>query len=55
MKEELRAKATSTSASTVWNSVRARSRVFLQCKEVIKLSLIDGPIDVIRELVEHIA
>ena len=39
-----------TSVDTVGNSVRSRSRVFLQSKEVIKLSLINSPIDVIRSL-----
>ena len=50
MKEKLRTQATSTPADTVGNSVRARSRVFLQSKEVIKLSLIKSPIDAIRSL-----
>ena len=35
---------------TVGNSVRSRSRVFLQSNEVIKLSLINSPLDVIRSL-----
>ena len=49
-KEELRTKPTSTSVNIVGNSVRSRSRAFLQSKEVIKLSLINSPIDVIRSL-----
>ena len=50
IKEELRTQATSTPVGTVENSVRARSRVFLESKEVIKLSLINSPTDVIRSL-----
>ena len=49
-KKEFRAKATSTSVDTIGNSVRTRSRVFLQSKEVTKLSLIKSPINVIRSL-----
>ena len=49
-KEELRTQATSTSVGTIGNSVRARSRVFLSRKEVIQLSLINSPSDVIRSL-----
>ena len=48
--EELRTQATSTSLDAVGNSVRARSRVFLQCKEFIKFSLINSPTDVIRSV-----
>ena len=50
IKQELRTQTTSTSVGTVRNSVRARSRVFLQCKEFIKFSLINGPTDVIRSV-----
>ena len=51
-KEELRTKTTSTSVDTVGNSVRARSRVFLQSKKVIKLGLINSPADVIRSMLD---
>ena len=43
-KEELRTKATSASVDTEKESVKSKSRVFLQSKEVINLSLTDGPI-----------
>ena len=49
-KGELRTHATRTPVSTVRNSVKARNRVFLDNKEVIKLSLINGPTNVIKSL-----
>ena len=50
MKEELRTQATRTSVNAVGNSIKARSRIFLQIKEVIKLGLINSPADVIRSM-----
>ena len=50
IEEELRTKATSTPVDTVGNSVRARSRIFLQSNEVVELGLINNPINVIRSL-----
>ena len=42
----------STPVDTVGNSVRARSRIFLQSKEVIKLGLIKSPADVIKSMLD---
>ena len=50
IKEDLRAQTCSTPVGTIWNSVRARSRIFLQSKEVVKLGLINSPTDVIKSL-----
>ena len=52
IKEELQTQTTSTPVGTVGNSVRARRRVSLQSKEVIKFSLISSPTDVIRSLLD---
>ena len=50
MKEELRAKATSTSVNAVGISIMARSRIFLRRKEVMKLFLINSRTDAIKRL-----
>ena len=50
IKEELRTQATSTPVGTIWNSVRVRSRIILQSKEVVKLGLINSPTVVIKSL-----
>ena len=52
MKEELRTQATSTSVNAVGNSIRARSRIFLQSKEVIKLGFLNSLADVIRSMLD---
>ena len=52
IKEELRTKIPGTFAGTKWNSVRARSLIFIQSKEVVKLSLINSPTDVARSLLD---
>ena len=50
MKEELRAKATSTSFNAVGNFIMARSRIVLRRKEVMKLCLINSRTDAIKRL-----
>ena len=52
IEEGLRTKIPGTFAGTKWNSIRARSRIILQSKEVVKLSLINSPADVVRSLLD---
>ena len=48
IEEELRTKIPGTPVGTIWNSIRARSRIFLHSNEFVKLGLINGPEDVVR-------
>ena len=50
IEEELRTKPSGTPVGTIWNSIRARSRIFLQSNEFVKFGLINGPADVVRSL-----
>ena len=50
IKEELRTKIPGTPVGNIWNSVGARSQIFLQSKEIVKLGLMKSPAYVIRSL-----
>ena len=47
VEEELRTETPGTSEGTIWNSIRARSRIFLQSNKFVKRGLINGPADVV--------
>ena len=52
IKEELQTQTPGTLEGTLWNSVRARSRIFFPSDWFVKLGLVNGPADIVRSLLD---